>query len=377
MGLFDALRTEFIDIIEWREQDAGVLVHRFERHDHEIKMGAQLVVRPGQRAVFVNEGKIADAFENGTYKLETKNLPILATLKGWKYGFDSPFKAEVYFINATELLDRKWGTPSPVMMRDADFGAVRLRARGNYAYKVGETEEMVSRFVGARHEFRADDMEGQLRTRIISSLSDALGELKIPALDVVTQYDEISAAMKEKLGDVFAGLGLELLSFTLENVSVPEEVQKAIDERSSMGAVGDLGKYAKYQAANAMRDAANNEGGTAGGMMGMMVGGQLAGGVGNVLAPQPPPAGAAAAPAAPQVACPKCGQAVPAGSKFCSVCGASMVPEGAKCPKCEATVPADAKFCPECGAALQATCRRCDKELEAGAKFCPECGTRQ
>jgi len=379
MGLFDSLRAEFIDIIEWREQDSGVLVHRFERHDHEIKMGAQLVVRPGQRAVFVNEGEIADTFESGTYKLETQNLPILATLKGWKYGFDSPFKAEVYFINATELLDRKWGTPSPVMMRDADFGAVRLRARGNYAYKVGVTEEMVSRFVGARHEFRVEDMEGQLRTRIISSFSDALGELKVPALDVVTQYDEISAAMTEKLTGVFAELGLDLLSFTLENVSVPEEVQKALDERASMGAVGDLNKYAKYQAANAMRDAAGNEAGMAGGMMGMMVGGQLAGGVGNVLAPQPA-AGAAAAPTpppTPQVACPKCGQAVPAGSKFCSHCGGTVAPAGSQCPKCQAVVAAGAKFCSECGSPMQVACRECGKELEAGAKFCPECGTQQ
>jgi len=370
MGLFDGLRAEFIDIIEWKDQDGSVLVHRFERHDNEIKNGAQLIVRPGQRAVFVNEGKIADSFEPGTHKLETKNLPILATLKGWKYGFDSPFKAEVYFINATELLDRKWGTPSPVMMRDADFGAVRLRARGNYSYRVGITEDMISRFVGARDEFRVEDIEGQLRTRIISSFSDSLGELKIPALDIVSQYDEISAAMQKKLAGIFEDIGLNLLTFTLENVSVPEAVQKALDERASMGAIGNLNNYATYQAANAMRDAAGNESGMAGGMMGMMVGGQLGGTMGGALQPN------AAAPQA-TIACPKCGQQVAQGAKFCSGCGADMTPQGAKCPKCGATVAPGAKFCGECGSPMKAICSKCGKELTPGAKFCPECGTAQ
>jgi membrane protease subunit (stomatin/prohibitin family) len=370
MGFFESLRAEFIDIIEWENQDGNILVHRFERHDNEIKNGAQLIVRPGQRAVFVNEGKIADSFGPGKHRLETKNLPILATLKGWKYGFDSPFKAEVYFINATELLDRKWGTPSPVMMRDADFGAVRLRARGNYSYRVGLTEDMISRFVGSRDEFSVDNIEGQLRTRIISSFSDSLGELKIPALDIVAQYDEISAAMQKKLAGIFEDLGLNLLSFTLENVSVPEAVQKALDERASMGAVGDLNNYAKFQAANAMRDAAANDSGMAGGMMGMMVGGQLGGAMGGALQQNTP------APA-PTVTCPKCGQAVAQGAKFCSNCGADMTPPAVACPKCGKPVAPGAKFCGECGAPLKASCVKCGAELTPGTKFCPACGAPQ
>jgi len=370
MGLFNTLRAEFIDIIEWRDQDSGVLVHRFERHDNEIKNGAQLVVRPGQRAVLVNEGKIADTFDPGTHKLETRNVPILATLKGWKHGFDSPFKAEVYFINATELLDRKWGTPTPVMMRDADFGAVRLRARGNYAYKIGLTDEMISRFVGSRHEFMVEDMEGQLRTKIISSFSDTLGELKIPALDILSQYDEISEDMTKKLADNFKALGLELLSFTLENISVPDAVEKALDERASMGAVGDLNSYAKFQASKAMREAASNESGMTGGMMGMMVGGQLGGAMGGALQQNTP----AATPTTP---CPKCGQAVPQGSKFCSGCGADMTPQGATCTKCSKPIAPGAKFCGNCGAPQSATCTKCGKDLKPSAKFCPECGTSQ
>jgi membrane protease subunit (stomatin/prohibitin family) len=297
MGLFNMLRNEFIDIIEWPETDPGILVHRFERHDNEIKMNAKLIVRPGQKAVFVNEGQIADAFGPGTYTLTTKNIPILTTLKGWKYGFDSPFKAEVYFIKTTEQLDRKWGTPNPVMLRDLDFGIVRLRARGNYSYKIGITEEMISRFVGARSEFASEDIEDQIRVKIVSSFSDCIGEHKIPALELAAKYDEISAFMTEKLKLDFQHLGLELLTFTLENISLPEEVEKAMDQRASMGAVGNLNNYSQFQAANALRDAAQNEGGS-GNMMGMMMGAQMAGGISNTLhqeqaqpnkAPQAPP----------------------------------------------------------------------------------------
>ena len=289
MGLLNMLKSEFIDIIEWPENEPGVLVHRFQRHDNEIKMNAKLIVRPGQRAVFVNEGRIADAFEPGTYTLTTKNVPILATLKGWKYGFDSPFKAEVYFIKVTEQLDRKWGTPNPVMLRDADFGIVRLRARGNYSYKVGITKEMISRFVGAQSDFYNDTIEDQLRVKVISSFSDCIGEHKIPALDLAAKYDEISSFMTAKLQDDFGKLGLELLSFALENISLPDEVQKAMDQRSSMGALGNLNNFSQYQAANALRDAAQNEGGS-GNMMGMMMGAQMAGGVSNALHQKDQPA---------------------------------------------------------------------------------------
>ena len=289
MGLFKTLRNEFIDIIEWPETEPGILVHRFERHDNEIKMNAKLIVRPGQRAVFVNEGQIADAFEPGTYTLTTRNIPILTTLKSWKYGFDSPFKAEVYFIKTTEQLDRKWGTPNPVMLRDLDFGIVRLRARGNYSYKVGITQEMISRFVGARSDFDSETIEDQIRVKIVSSFSDCIGEHKIPALDLAAKYDEISDFMSEKLKENFQRLGLELLSFTLENISLPEEVQKAMDERSSMGALGNLNNFSQYQAANALRDAAQNEGGS-GNMMGMMMGAQMAGGITNALHQEQPAA---------------------------------------------------------------------------------------
>ncbi len=292
MGLLNMIKNQLIDVIDWPEQEPGVLVHRFNRHDNEIKMGAKLIVRPGQKAVFVNEGKIADGFEPGTYTLSTQNMPFLTTLLSLPYGFTSPFKAEVYFIKTTEQLDRKWGTPNPVMLRDQDFGMVRLRARGNYSYKVGIREEMISRFVGAQSEFAADSIEEQIRVKVISSLSDCLGELKIAALDLASKYDDISNTMHVKLVQDFVKLGLELLSFTLENISLPDEVQKAMDERASMGAIGNLNNYSQYQAANALREAANNQG-ESGNLMGMMLGAQMAGGISNTLVQQqnaaPPP----------------------------------------------------------------------------------------
>lgn len=374
MGLFDKLRGELIDIIEWRDQTRGVLVHRFERYEHEIKMGAQLTVRPGQRAVFVNEGEIADVFDSGQFRLETSNLPILATLKGWKYGFSSPFKAEVYFLNVTEQLDRKWGTATPVILRDADFGMVRVRARGNFSYKVAADKEMISRLVGSRAAYRSEDIEGQLRAKVVSSLSDALGELKIPVLDLQSQYDEIGEAMKRKLLPMFDGLGLELLAFVLENVTVPEEVEKAMDERASMGAVGNLNQFSQYQAAQALREAADNPG-MAGNMMGMMVGGQLASGMGNVL--KQDKESATVSPSEAGNVCPECQASVPAEAKFCSSCGGQIAVAGAKCVKCGSDLPAGAKFCSNCGSPQQAKCSQCGADLSPAAKFCGACGTKQ
>lgn len=293
MGLFNTLRNEFIDIIEWPDQSGDVLVHRFERHENEIKNGAKLIVREGQKAVFVNEGKIADSFEPGTHTLETKNLPILRTLLSWPYAFNSPFKAEVYFIKTTEQLDRKWGTSNPVMMRDPDFGTVRLRARGNYSYKVGATAEMISKFVGASPEFTCEDLEGQLRVKLVSAFSDCVAELKIPALDLAANYNEISKDMCSAMKREFSEFGLNLLTFTVENITLPEDVEKAMDERASMGAVGNLNDYAKFQTAKAVREAASNESGNSAGIVGMMLGAKLGETTGQIFnaqsQPVPPP----------------------------------------------------------------------------------------
>ncbi len=189
MGIMNFIKNQLIDIVEWPEETPGVLVHRFERAGNEIKRGAKLVVRPGQSAVFVNEGQIADKFEPGTYSLETKNLPILTTILSLPYGFNSWHKAEVYFIKRTEQLDRKWGTAQPITMRDADFGPLRIRAFGNYSYRVGMTDNMLQRFVGAKSEFKAEELEKQIQLKSVSEFTDTLGELQIPALDLAAQYN--------------------------------------------------------------------------------------------------------------------------------------------------------------------------------------------
>ena len=375
MGFFSSLKAEFIDIIEWLDEGSDILVYRFERHDNEIKNNAQLIVRPGQKAVFVNEGEVADVFEPGTHTLSTQNLPILSTLKGWKYGFDSPFKAEVYFMKTTQQLDRKWGTPNPVTLRDNDFGMVRLRARGNYSYSLSLDKEMITKFVGTQGSFSGENLEKQMRTKIISSFSDCLGELKIPALDLPAQYDEISRFVEKKLTVDFAELGMNLITYTLENISLPEDVEKAIDQRASLGALGGINNYSQIKAADALGDAANNQGG-AGQMMGMMLGGQFANAVGGAMNPQQQ---AQQQPQQQQVAtatCAKCNAQNAQNAKFCSGCGESMLPPSEKCIKCNAEIAKTAKFCSECGSVQTLSCSECSAELAAGAKFCPECGNK-
>lgn len=277
MGLMNFLKKQFVDIVEWPDETPGVLVHRFERADNEIKNNAKLIVRPGQMAVFVNEGKIADKFNPGTYILSTKNLPILTDLLSISTGFESWHKAEVYFIKTTEQLDIRWGTPQPVVMRDADFGMIRLRAFGNYSYHVGLNNDLISKFVGAQPDFTTEQLENQITSKIVSQFSDALGEMKIPALDIAAQYTEIGEAVLAKMQVAIAPYGLELSTFTVINVNLPDYVNEAIDRRGAAGAFGgNVAMLNQVKAGDAMLDAANNQGGS-GNIMGMMMGGQMGG----------------------------------------------------------------------------------------------------
>lgn len=252
MSLFDKLRGELIDIIEWTDDSRDVMVYRFERHNNEIKNGAKLTVRESQAAVFVDQGQIADVFPPGMYTLETQNLPILSTLKGWAHGFNSPFKAEVYFVNTRRFTDMKWGTPNPVMMRDADFGIVRVRAFGTYTMRVSDPALFLKEVVGTNWEFTTEDIAGQCRSFLVTGFSDALGTAKIPVLDLVGKYQEMGQALTASINAKFAEHGLELLNFNIENVSVPPEVEAAIDTRSKMGAMGNLDNYMKFQAAESL-----------------------------------------------------------------------------------------------------------------------------
>jgi membrane protease subunit (stomatin/prohibitin family) len=302
MGIFDKLRGELIDIIEWTDSSSDTMVYRFQRHNNEIKMGAKLTVREGQAAVFINKGQTADVFEPGMYTLQTDNMPILSTLMGWAHGFNSPFKAEVYFVSTRRFTDLKWGTKHPITLRDAEFGPVRLRAFGSYVIKVTDPGKFIREIVGTDGHFTTDEVTDQLRNFIVSRFADVIGESKIPVLDLAANYDELGTFVTDKIKDDFGNYGIELTRMLVENISLPEAVEAALDKRSSMGVIGDLRKYTQFQTANAMEEAAKNPGGMASGGMGMGMGFAMANQMGQAMAGGAQPAPGAAPPPLPQTA---------------------------------------------------------------------------
>ena len=302
-NLKNQVHSQFIEIIEWLDDTSDTLVWRFPVYNQEIKMGAQLTVRENQLALFVNEGQAADLFPPGRYQLTTQNIPIMTTLRGWKYGFQSPFKAEVYFFNTRQYNDLKWGTTNPVMMRDKDFGMIRLRAYGTYATKIADAKKFFATIVGTQKLTSTGDILGQLRSTILSRLSDSIAEANVAALDMASKYDEIAAAAITRIGPEFTSYGLELSKFFVENISLPEEVEAAIDQRTKLGVLGDkMQQYTQMQTADSIKIAAANPGGLAGAGVGMGAGmaignamGQSFGnqGGGYAAAPPPPPSGGA------------------------------------------------------------------------------------
>src|SRR5947209_13450307 len=281
MGIFDAIKHQLIDIIEWNDDTRDTLVWRFPRFQDEIKNGAKLVVRESQVAAFVSEGQLADVFQPGTYTLETQNMPILSTLKGWKYGFNSPFKAEVYFISTRQWTDLKWGTQNPVMVRDPEFGPVRLRAFGTYAMRVSDPGTFLKQLVATDPSFETFDVANQLRNMIVSRFVDVVGQAKMPVLELAGNYEKLGKLAQDRLSAEVAAMGMTLTQFYIENISLPPEVEQALDTRTKMGVLGNLDQFAKYQTAEAIRDAAQNPGGLAGAGVGIgagvAIGQQMAG----------------------------------------------------------------------------------------------------
>ncbi len=253
MGLMDYIKTQLIDIIEWTDDSRDTISWRFPDDDKEIKNGAQLIVRESQTAQFIYLGEFGDTFGPGKQTLTTDNIPVLTSLRSWKYGFESPFKADVYFVNTRLFTGNKWGTSNPIMMRDQDFGIVRLRAFGTYDFKVMEVKRFLKEVAGSDHNFRLDEFADTMRSRIVSAFSDAIASAKVPALDIATRYQEVGEALLPLINpQLEAKYGITVPSFILENCSVPPEVEAAIDKRSSMGAIGNLNDYVKYQMAQGM-----------------------------------------------------------------------------------------------------------------------------
>ena len=380
MGIFDkvadAAMHQFIEVIEWLDSTGDTMLYRFPVQGQEIKNGAQLIVRESQAAVFVHEGQVADVFGPGRYTIDGGNTPILSKIGAWKYGFNSPFKSEVYFVNTKQFTDMKWGTSNPIMLRDQDFGIVRLRAFGAYSLRIADPAGFIKEIAGTNAHFQTEDIDGQLKRAIVTEFTDAIGELKIPALDLAAQYKEMGEAIRAKINEEFKTWGLEVTKFFIENISVPPEVEAAMDKRASMGALGDAQRYMQFQAADALRDAAQNEGGGAGLGAGLGAGFAVGGQMANVFGQHQQGGGQGQAQAS-NVPCPTCGKPNVPSAKFCADCGGKMEIAQVPCVKCGAKLREGAKFCSECGATQEkAKCTNCQAELAPGAKFCPECGTK-
>jgi len=331
MSLRDFISKQFIDVIEWVEPEEGILAYRYPMQDREIQNGGKLTVRDSQAAVFVNEGKVADSFGPGLYTLNTQTLPILTYLRNWDKAFKSPFKSDVYFFSARIQTDQHWGTQNPITIRDKEFGAIRLRGFGIYSYHLSDAKSFYSKISGTRDIYRVADLEGQLRNTIVAKMTDAFAGSQVPFLDMAANQGALAEKISETVKPSFTEYGLTLDTFVVENLSLPEELQKVLDQRISMNVLGDMGKFTQYQVAQSIPIAAGNEGGGAVGM-----GAGLGAGVAM-------------------------GQAM-----MDAVKKSTSAPAGGAAPAAAGALGADTKFCSECG-----------KPIPRTSKFCPECGKPQ
>jgi len=371
--------SQFMEVIEWLDQTGSEIVHRYPKQGSaEIKFGAQLVVRDNQAAIFVRDGKGLDILGPGRHTLSTMNLPILTKVLSLPWGFKSPFRAEVYFVSLKIFTNMRWGTKDPVAFKDSELGLIRLRAFGAFTMQVTQPLLFVNTLVGTQGSFQTTQIEDYLREVIVSRLNDFLGEMVDSLIHLPKYYDEMAVAVKTRLTEDFRKYGTELVDFFINRITPPEEVQKIIDERAGMAAVGDIEKFMKYKAAKAIGDAATSGGGASG--MGLGLGAGMGAGVGMMipgmifkaldkeeLTPERFSRGT--------VHCPECHGEVTLDSRFCSHCGHQMVVIK-KCPQCNKNITTNAKFCPACGLDLKSKlqCKQCRTKLPPGTKFCFNCG---
>ncbi len=344
--------ARIFDVVEYFDETGSEFVHRIpETGSGDFRIGSQVIIRESQSAVFFRDGKALDVFGPGRHTITTANVPLLVGLVGKVFSGQTPFKAEVYFVNMREFIDQKWGTPEAISLRDSDLGMVRLRAFGVYAMQISDPQLFVTKIVGTQGIYRTDQIDNYLRGQIVARLTDVLGESKVSFFDLPAMYDELAGIVKARLLDNFRALGIDLKSMFISSISPTEETAKAIDERAAMGAIGDMQKYLQFKAARAMGDAAT-AGGEAGSLTGAGVGLGAGVGIGAAMAGAISEAMRAGkeAPqqAAPTIACPNCNSPVPVGSKFCNNCGQQIAQES-KCPNCGADVPPGSKFCNNCG----------------------------
>lgn len=357
MGFKSFMGKQFLDIIEWEDSSNDTLVYKFPMQDNEIQNGAQLTVRPGQTAVFVEEGQIADVFPEGRYELETKNLPILGDLKGWAFGFKSPFKADVYFISTKNFIDQKWGTPNPIWIQDPKFEQIEVKAFGTFGFKIADPVRFISTVSSTSKIYKLAELRGQLKEFVISEFSNVVAKQGVSIAELSQNYRIMNDAMKKELEDEFGGVGLEITAFTVSNISLPEDLAKFLKERTRINMMGGMDTYTTVRKLDALENVSENEGAGGSAMqtgLGMGAGlgmGQL---MSQSLQASPSPGSSQnTAPVVKTKACSKCSQPMPADAKFCHNCGAKSEQETGKfCSECGHKNAPDAKFCTECGKKL-------------------------
>lgn len=367
--------SQFMEVIEWLDPSGEEIIHRYPAEGSaEIKFGAQLVVRESQAAVFFRDGKGLDILGPGRHTLTTRNLPVLTKVLSLPWGFTSPFRAEVYFVNLKVFTNMRWGTQDPVAFKDRELGLIRLRAFGTFTLQVTQPLLFINTLMGTSGSFATAQIEAYLREIIVSRLNDFLGEHLSSLFDLPKVYDEMAVAVKSRLMNDFRKYGIEMVDFYINRITPPEEVQKRIDERSGMAAVGDLDQFLKFKAAQAIGDAAASGGSIGGGQaaagmaigagVGMMLPGMIFKSIGSEKNVE-----------RGEIQCPECHGEVAADSRFCSHCGHQMVVIK-KCSRCHKNLTATARFCPSCGLdqAVELHCGKCQIKLPAGTKFCFNCG---
>ena len=339
-----------LKLIEWKDETFDTIVYRFDMKKDYITRGSKLTVRESQACVFCHKGKMADVFLPGFYTLDTDNVPLLTKLMSWKYGFESPFKSDVFFVNTKQFTNQRWGTKNPIIIRDADYGAVRVRAFGTYAFKITDAFLFMKELSGTVPSYKTSDISEWLRSMVVTRITDIIGESKIPILDMAGNLVELGEIVAKQLCEALAETGIEISAFNFENFSMPEALEKALDESTSLGILGkNMDVYLKKAQADALRDAAKNPGmaGTAmGAGMGVGMGMQMGHIFGNMAA----------------------------GAAQGTANSAQTLPDAIKCPSCKAEISSKSKFCPECGYAIKTVCPACGNKVKPGTKFCPECG---
>ena len=341
--------------IEWTDTNSNLIIWKYPINKDHVNKGSALTVRESQVAIFVDKGRLADVFLPGFYKLDTENMPILTKLMSWKYGFETPFKSDIYFVNTKQFTNQKWGTVNPILVRDKDYGAVRIRGFGNYSFKVDDAYVFMQNLSGTNTKFETTQITDYLRSMVVSGISDAIGESKIAVLDMAANLQELSKIVQTKVADDFKKIGLELTNFVFESFSLPEELEKALDKNTTLGMYrNNMDVYTQMETLEAMKEAAKNPG-TAGGTMGAGMGLGMGMGLGNIFANNMQ-------------------QMQNMNNQNQNQTGKQT--QTKTCPNCNAVLHGNPKFCPECGQKLKLVCPDCGTEVKANAKFCPECGRK-